>query len=887
MRHAWKWSLAVALVAILAACGQQGGITMPQDEAPLQSASFPGSVEQVFPLEPTPFAPPTGMVDETPTAWFVEFAGAPTVEGGRAASQANERAAFRRAAQAENVDYEERFDFRTLFNGLSVRAGPGAIGKIARLPGVAAVWPVVMVPIPETRPVLDPDLATALAMTGADVVQSEHGFSGSGIRVAVMDTGIDYFHPDLGGCFGPGCRVEVGWDFVGDDFDASVPGSLPVPDPDPMDINGHGTHVAGIIGAHGELTGVAPDVVFGAYKVFGTEGSTTADIMLAAMEMVLADDMHVLNMSIGAAFQWPQYPTAAAASRLVNRGMVVVASIGNSGTAGVYSAGAPGVGDKVIGVASFDNSHINALTFNVNPGGQQVAYLPLSTTPDAPIGGESPEVVWVGRGCTSLGDTPLADPTGKVALLARGDCTFDEKYQGAVDAGALGVAIHNNVTGLFAGGGVNGRPGVFGIGISLADGLHVRSLLTAGETVTFAWTDVRVNAPNPGGGLISSFSSYGLAPDLTLKPDIGAPGGLIRSTYPMAKGGYSILSGTSMSAPHVAGAVALLLEAQPRLPAQQVRNVLQNTAQPKPWSGNPALGFLDNAHRQGAGMLDIAAAITTATRIEPGKINAGASDGGPFTQRLRIENNGSMAVTYELSHVNALSTGGSTFSPGFFLGNAEVSFSRPSVTVRPGGSATVQATIIPATAPAGGQYGGYVVLTPVDGGTTLRVPFAGYIGNYQERVVLGAGASGLFPTLGWSPDGESFGLAGTGDVFTMQGFDIPYLLVHLAHQSRRLRIEVFDADTGRTWRRAYDLEYMGRNSTAAGFFAFPWDGFTFSGTRVTEVPNGSYVLRLSVQKALGNDNDPTHWETWESPMFTVARPDHVPEHPGRGGGRDR
>jgi subtilisin family serine protease len=137
--------------------------------------------------------------------------------------------------------------------------------------------------------------------------------------------------------------VITGWDFVGDAFTGS---NTPVPDPYPDDCNGHGSHVAGIVGADGAVVGVAPDVTFGAYRVFGCDGSTTSDIMLAAMEMAYNDGMHVLNMSIGSRAQWPQYPTAAASSRLVKRGMVVVASIGNNGPGGSapdgpYAAGAP------------------------------------------------------------------------------------------------------------------------------------------------------------------------------------------------------------------------------------------------------------------------------------------------------------------------------------------------------------------------------------------------------------------------------------------------------------------------------------------------------------------------------------------------------------------
>ena len=129
------------------------------------------------------------------------------------------------------------------------------------------------------------------------------------------------------------------------------------------DAGSHGTHVAGIVGASGTapsgVRGVAPGVTFGAYRVFGCDGSTDTDIMLAAMERALADGMDVINMSIGSSYQWPQYPTAVAASRLVKKGVVVVASIGNSGgtTLNGWSAGAPGTGANVIGVASFDNTH--------------------------------------------------------------------------------------------------------------------------------------------------------------------------------------------------------------------------------------------------------------------------------------------------------------------------------------------------------------------------------------------------------------------------------------------------------------------------------------------------------------------------------------------------
>ena len=136
-------------------------------------------------------------------------------------------------------------------------------------------------------------------------------------------------------------------------------------------------HVAGIVGANGTVKGVAPGVTFGAYRVFGCDGSTTTDIMIAAMERALADGMHVLNMSIGSSFQWPQYPTAQAADRLVNKGVVVVASIGNSGTNGLYAAGAPGAGQEGDrrGVVRQHASSSSA-TFTVSPDDRPIGYIP-------------------------------------------------------------------------------------------------------------------------------------------------------------------------------------------------------------------------------------------------------------------------------------------------------------------------------------------------------------------------------------------------------------------------------------------------------------------------------------------------------------------------------
>jgi subtilisin family serine protease len=835
-----------------------------------QSNSSP--VVTLQPLSPAPAAE-RSPDDETARLWFVEMSGAPTADGGSLAKVRAEKQAFRDKARTAGLHYQERFAYDKLFNGFSIAIDKSQLSKLSRIAGVKAIFMVDTIEMPRTTSG-SPELFTALAMTGADVAQNVLGLDGTGIKVAVMDTGIDIDHPDFGGngsngstAF-PTARVTTGYDFVGDAFTGS---NTPAPDANPDDCGGHGSHVAGIVGANGVVKGVAPGVTFGAYRVFGCTGSTTADIMIAAMERAHADGMDVLNMSIGSSFQWPQYPTAMAATRMVNKGMVVVASIGNSGTSGLYAAGAPGLGDKVIGVASFDNSHDLLPYFTVTPDAAKSGYNAATGAPAPPTSGSEPmartgTVASTADACSALTPGSL---TGKVALIRRGTCSFYTKASNAQTAGASGVVLYNNASGRI-------NPTVAGspaitipvVAVSSSEGALIDGRLASGA-VTMTWTDQLASFASSIGGLISSFSSYGLSPDLTLKPDIGAPGGNIYSTYPLEKGGYASLGGTSMSSPHVAGTAALLLQSAPGTPAQAVRGILQNSASPKAWWGNPGLGLLDNVHRQGAGMVRIDDAIVTATRIEPSKLSLGESKPRPVTKTLTLSNSGLTAVTYTPSFVNALSTGTNTFTPSFHTSNASVTFNVPSVTLAAGASANINAAITAATTPSGGQYGGYLVFTPDDGSAVLRVPFAGYIGDYQARQVLTPTGNG-FPWLA-KFDGASYTNQSGGASYTMSGNDIPYFLVHLNHHARTLKMEVY-ATGGQYWHRAFQEEYLPRNSTSTGFFAFSWDGVTMAGNVATVVPNGTYTIKLSVLKALGNPMNTADWETWNSSVVTIARP---------------
>ena len=852
----------------------------------------------------------TATATASGSLWFVELSGAPAADGGNIDALKAEKADFKAQAAKERLAYKERLSFNTIWNGISIAASPETAASLGKLDGVKNVWPVLTISIPRTVDA-DPELSTAIAQTGADVAQNELGLTGAGVKVAVMDTGIDYDNPSLGGdgtarsnsASFPNSRVIAGRDLVGDAYNANPadPAYNPTPAPDalPDDCQGHGTHVAGIVGASGAIRGVAPGVQLGSYRVFGCNGSTTADIMLQAMEAALADGMQILNMSIGSSFMtWPQYPTAAGSDRLVRKGMIVVASIGNSGADGAYSAGAPGVGRKVIGVASMDNSHVELRTFTVTPDGMAIGYSNSTGAPAAPTSGSS-LMAKTGTptspadACTASGGVP-ATVAGKVVLLRRGTCTFHEKVLNAQQAGAVGAVLYNNVAGRFAATVAGAVPiTIPAVSISDAEGVVLNNRIAAGDT-TMTWTDQIGRFANATAGLASSFTSYGLTAELDVKPDVAAPGGLIRSTYPLEKGGSAVLSGTSMASPHTAGAAALILEAHPGSKADDVLRMLQNTADPARWFGQPANAALrEPVHRQGAGMIDIDDAILATTSISPSKLALGESQAGPQTRSVTIRNSSASSQTYTFGNTSGIGTGNTFPALTFWVQDRTVVYSQAgvpitSVAVPAGGSATVDVTITatPVAEEDKTLYGGW--LTFSSNNQTFRVPYAGFIGDYQSLTILGAGAAGIFPTIGRltavvsSADHTPVHTpVAAGATFTMTGGNVPYVLAHFAHQVRKVRIELFQTATNKRVGEVLRDEYRERNSRRTGttndinsdvYMPFAIDGSVKKGNGRELVPNGSYYVVFSAEKALGDSANPAHTETWTSAAFTIARP---------------
>jgi subtilisin family serine protease len=876
-------SLLALFVAGAASCSASDGINEDLSgdvDAPgaptLAMAGSMGSEEEVF---ATRF-------------WFVELNTPALAAGGDQAAIRKDKHAFRTEAARAGLKYTERHAFDNLWNGFSVEIDPKDRALLQSLRPVKTLFPVLEV---------EQDLATATAMTSANIVHNTAPtyFKGEGIKVAVIDSGIDYHHKELGSCFGPGCHVAFGHDFVGDAFNSANP--VLMPDNDPDDCGGHGSHVAGIIGADRTLKGVAPKVTLGAYRVFGCSGSTLSDVMVAAMEKAQQDGAHVVNMSIGSAFWgWKQYPTSVAADNLVTAGVVVVTSGGNSGASGVFATGSPGAAEKVISNAMFDNTH-SRLPFGALQDGSRAGYATATGSPPAPTSGSG---TLAKNGTPSTPNDacnanlpPPGSLTGKIALIRRGSapggptCGFYEKARNAEKDGAIGVILYNNVAGrinptVAPPTGADPALKIPVIAISDVEGVALNNLIEAGQT-QWTWTDQIDSFLQLSGKLLNGDSSYGPSAELDMKPDLGAPGGQIYSTIPLEQGGYAVFNGTSMASPHTAGAVALFLQAHPGTSPAEVRDALQNTAEPMLWSGNPASNQLDVVHRQGAGMINIAKAINAPARVSPGKLALGEDAGQSMVRTLTVKNLTNNPIEYTLSHQPAVSTtavDSSTKASTSATNNAlafnlptnssaapaTVTFSAPTVVVPPNSTASFDVTITAhANLPQRGLYGGWIKLTDANGGK-LSVPYQALKGDYQMGKVLGPTAWG-FPWLASSANGSYSKIVNGGTVFSLQNGQIPYILAHFDYQARTFRISAISR-TGVNMGVAYEQEYMGRNSTSGGFSSFSWDGKVEQNGQLVDVPNGQYYLKVEVLKPLGDESNPNHWEVWTTPNIAIMRP---------------
>nr|WP_306672428.1 S8 family serine peptidase [Geothrix fuzhouensis] len=288
--------------------------------------------------------------------------------------------------------------YRFAFNGLATTVSSETLKKLRQQPDVARVF---------RDGVVKATLADSVPLIGAPQMWADYGADGQGIRVAVIDTGIDYTHPDLGGGFGPGFKVIGGYDFINGDGD-------------PMDDNGHGTHVAGIVAASGIIKGVAPGAKLLAYKVLGASGSGSQSTIIEGIDRAVDPDQdpgtddgaQVINLSLGGTGD-PDDAVSQVVDIAVNAGVVCVVAAGNSGS-NYSTIGSPACAREALTVGASDNQDLMAYFSSRGPSQPDLAIKPDLTAP-----GVSIRSTWPGGGYQVESGTSMAAPhvAGAVALL--------------------------------------------------------------------------------------------------------------------------------------------------------------------------------------------------------------------------------------------------------------------------------------------------------------------------------------------------------------------------------------------------------------------------------------------------------------------------------------
>lgn len=689
------------------------------------------------------------------------------------------------------VDVDVIYNYTLLFNGFSFEGEYRLVEELNKMDGisafVAASWDV-----PEIRLFNSTDMVGAIQAWDLD-------YSGEGRIVAVVDTGMMVDHPafsndpdaetarfaktDIAAIIAQGQlqgtgtstmnadnvyysgKVPFRWNYVHRDYDVA------------HRYNDHGTHVAGIAaGNGGEIQGVAKDAQIAAMQVFADSGGAGWEAILAALEDCVVLGVDAANLSLGSPCGFTEYYSpsyAATFENLVNAGVNLSMSAGNETNTGYHNrygypapenpdygvVGSPSSWPESLSIASVDNDKSQTYTIENVESGNLYSYTENADNMVklvATFGGQTLDFVAV-PGYGEMSDYEGIDVSGKVAVVKRGEINFVDKGLNAQAQGAIACIIYNNVEGSIN---MVSDPGItIPFVFVLKDSGD--EMAEQGEGQIKINTEMSI-MDVPGGGQPSSFSSWGVTSDLHMKPEITAPGGNIySSTDPrpsMSGAYYQAWSGTSMSAPHVAGGMAIVSayvdEMFPELTTGERQNmvdtILMSTANPV----DDADGAFASPRSQGAGLMDLAAAVTTTSYITvPGSVRPKIEVGddpeytGEYELTFVVNNFGDAELSYNvvpyilMDDMAAIAYGPTEGT--YVLGRTMTSWDITDY-------CDIEAPEV-ITVPAGGETEVTVVVTLTD-------DIAGYInyyyptGNYIEGFIELENASGVVGDV--NGDGE-------------------------------------------------------------------------------------------------------------------------------------
>ena len=862
--------------------------------------------------------------------------------------------------------------YTTVENGFAAVVPYGKLEEIRQLPGVAAAYAAPVFKVA-------PDMPTTMTELGG--LENTSGYQGEGMVIAIVDSGLEISHPlfkqapttpaltqtDIENVLArknlkaeekksgitasqvyKTAKVPFAFDYADNDLDVAPNGA-----------GDHGTHVAGIAAANAgvvaDVVGVAPQAQILAMKVFsssGSNGATWADILAAADDAV-ALGADVINMSLGSAcgFSTPEGEEGVAEvlENIASSGVMLSISAGNEYSAALGTrigkghaltqnpdygtVASPSSYSEPLSIASVEKADsIDSCYLTV--GERKVAFNDTvedktveNVKGDSPsfrsLAGKELEYVVVPNAGEAK-DYDGLSVEGKIALVSRGSVEYNTKKEAAKAAGAAGILVYNNEPGMLYMQMDNyDLPSAF---ISQADGKYLVGLAEGQRKLTVSATSGSVD--NPTSGEMSDFSSWGVTPELTLKPDLTAPGGNIKSAT--TGGGYTTKSGTSMSAPFVSGAMALVkqyieqndLASTETDKANLVSNLLMSTADLVMAGTAPY-----SPRKQGAGSVNIAAATSTKaylTAVGGGrpKVELGddAQKTGKYEVKFEVHNLTNEELTYTVGgyiqtdaqevtkQIEGEDVHQVTELP-YLLGKIDAK----TVTVAGGETETVSVSV--SLTQANNEYlnrfengtyiEGFVTLTPSSGTQpTLSIPYMGFYGDWTQAPIIDATDYGdmLNGEAEWSQayvnTAASSSLEGT--VNTYLG-DNPYhsgesyladrnaispndddymdtlsfVYTGLLRNVKNLHYEIKDASTNEVYYED-DVEYETKSVYSSSYYqivpagASDYDKFSWDGTKkdgYAKVPNDTKVIvTITGELAYERNGSNNAKDSWSFPI---------------------
>ena len=862
--------------------------------------------------------------------------------------------------------------YTTVENGFAAVVPYGKLEEIRQLPGVAAAYAAPVFKVA-------PDMPTTMTELGG--LENTSGYQGEGMVIAIVDSGLEISHPlfrqapkstpalaekDIETVLArknlkaeekksgitasqvyKTAKVPFAFDYADNDLDVAPNGA-----------GDHGTHVAGIAAANAgvvaDVVGVAPQAQILAMKVFsssGSNGATWADILAAADDAV-ALGADVINMSLGSTcgFSTPEGEEGVAEvlKNIASSGVMLSISAGNEYSAALGTrigkghaltqnpdygtVASPSSYSQPLSIASVEKADsIDSCYLTV--GERKVAFNDTvedktveNVKDDSPsfrsLAGKELEYVVVPNAGEAK-DYDGLSVEGKIALVSRGSVEYNTKKEAAKAAGAAGILVYNNEPGMLYMQMDNyDLPSAF---ISQADGKYLVGLAEGQRKLTVSATSGSVD--NPTSGEMSDFSSWGVTPELTLKPDLTAPGGNIKSAT--TGGGYTTKSGTSMSAPFVSGAMSLVKQyveqknyaSTETEKANLVSNLLMSTADLVMAGTAPY-----SPRKQGAGSVNIAAATSTKaylTAVGGGRPKVELGDdvqkSGKYTVQFEIHNLSDEALTYTIGgyiqtdaqevtkQIKGQDVHQVTELP-YLLGKIDEKI----VTVAGGETETVSVSV--SLTQANNEYlnrfengtyiEGFVTLTPSsDTQPTLSIPYMGFYGDWTQAPIIDATDYGdmLNGEAEWSQayvnTAASNSLEGTVNTYlgdnpyhsgesylaarnaiSPNGDDymdtLSFVYTGLLRNVKNLHYEIKDASTNEVYYED-DVEYETKSVYSSSYYQivpagasdydkFSWDGTTKGGLKLKN--NDKVIVTVSGELSYDKHEANNQKSSWSFPI---------------------